>query len=144
MVCSLHTWFLAMSSATHRVSQKWWDMQQSPRQIEKDRGYFSVCTFMTVCVCHREIAHNKYFQMTCWCPQRECHYLIAKVRFGAPDWSQSSQWGGRFRGPILRANYQSHFASSTGEEKLSPKYTHSHYINTHTCIHIHRGYRPIH
>lgn len=38
-----------------------------------------------------------------------------------------------------------HFASSTGEEKLSPKYTYSHYMNTHThtYIHIRRGCRPI-
>lgn len=34
------------------------------------------------CVCHREIKHNRYFRMTCRCPERVCHYLIATVESG--------------------------------------------------------------
>lgn len=44
----------------------------------KGRKVISVC----VRECHREIKHNRYFQMTCRCPQRVCHYLIATVRSG--------------------------------------------------------------
>lgn len=48
----------------------------------QDGKVILVCVQEKVCVCHREIKHNRSFQMTCWCPQRVCHYLIATVRSG--------------------------------------------------------------
>lgn len=132
------TWFSATSSATHRVSQKWWDMQQFPRETEtRQKGYIGMCACVYQCVCHREIKHNRYFQMTCWCPQRACHYLDCHGEVWASDWSQCSQSEDRYRGQTLRANNQSHSLTHWCFPPLGRKSyllnTHTCYINTHTC-----------
>lgn len=99
-----------------------------------------VCVF----VCHKEITHNSC-SISRW--PADAHRETVTIwlpRWGLATWLVTGQ---PVRKQIQRTDPQGQqpirlCSSSTGEEKLSPKYTYLHYINTHT--HIHRGYRPIH
>lgn len=83
--------------------------------------------------------------MTCRCPQRMCHYLIATVRsgrlIGHRAASQETDIEDRPWGPTTNHAHRHTDVSLHWGEKLSHKYIH---IHTHRHTHIHWACRPIH
>lgn len=102
--------------------------------LERDKDkMFHYWVYMRVCV----INHNRYLQMTGRCPQRVCHYLIATVRSvrlighrAASQETDIEKKDPQGQQPITLTDTL--MSPSTGEEKLSPKHTHTLAVQSHT------------
>lgn len=135
-------------------------MQQSPTETKtRWKGHYRVCAvdkIGSVCVCDRErewkiererescrkIKHNRYFQMTCRCPQRTGHYLIATVwpglLIGHTATSQETDTEDKPSGPTTTHAHQHSDVSLHWGGKAISKYTHTRHINTDTYKHTHK------